>query len=88
MHLCGFILHFQIMWINCILLLLLFACNEPSESEKWLTNMSLKTHILDRKASYMTLNDLDVEIFFFFFFQIKLVASLEEVVKDISIVFL
>lgn len=71
-----------------MLLLLLFVCNEPSESGKWLTNMSLKTHILDRKASYMTLNDLDAEIFLFFFFQIKLVASLEEVVKDICIVFL
>lgn len=56
-----------------------------------LTNMQLQTQILDKKVSYVTLNGLYVEmlcLWVFFFFQIKLVVSLKDVAKDVSIVFL
>ena len=55
-----------------------------------LTNMQLQTQILDKKVSYVTLNGLYVEMLclWVFFFQIKLVVSLKDVAKDVSIVFL
>lgn len=55
-----------------------------------LTNMQLQTQILDQKVSYVTLNGLYVEMLCLwgFFFQIKLVVSLKDVAKDVSIVFL
>jgi len=55
-----------------------------------LTNMQLQTQILDKKVSFVTLNGLYVEMLclWVFFFQIKLVVSLKDVAKDVSIVFL
>jgi len=42
---------------------LFFFCYEPSESGKCLTNLLLQ-NILDKKASFVLLNGLYVEIFF------------------------